>query len=118
MRGGWLDYRVELKFPENITIGNNSVISICTIGAKAKVSIGDDVTISKGATIETGALTRKGPSRHKAKPIKIGNRVWIAANAIVLGGSVIEDDCLIGAGAVFQGHLSKGSIYKVKDHGS
>ena len=117
MRGGWLDYRVELKFPENITIGNNSVISICTIGAKEKVSIGDDVTISKGAFIETGALTKKGPSRHKAKPIKIGNRVWIAANAIVLGGSVIEDDCFIGAGAVFQGHLSKGSIYSVKDHG-
>jgi acetyltransferase-like isoleucine patch superfamily enzyme len=110
-RGGCMDIRSQVKYPENIIVGNNCVMSLCTIGAQASVRIGDNVTISKGAVIETGSLTRTGVARHKALPIVIGDRVWIASNAIILGGSVIEDDCLIGAGAVFSGHLTKGSIY-------
>lgn len=110
-RGGCMDIRSQIKYPQNIIIGDNCVMSLCTIGAQASVSIGHNVTISKGAVIETGSLTRTGKVRHKALPIVIGDRVWIASNAIILGGSIIEDDCLIAAGAVFSGHLSKGSIY-------
>jgi acetyltransferase-like isoleucine patch superfamily enzyme len=110
MRGGWVDCRSEIKFPENITIGNDCVVSLCTIGAKAKIQIGSNVTISKGAVIETGSLTRQGQARHKALPIQIGNRAWIAAHAIVLGGSIIEEDCIVGAGVVFKGHLKQGEI--------
>jgi acetyltransferase-like isoleucine patch superfamily enzyme len=43
-------------------------------------------------------------------PIQIGNRAWIAAHAIVLGGSIIEEDCIVGAGVVFKGHLKQGEI--------
>lgn len=111
-RGGWIDPSSEIKFPENISIGNNCVFSQCTLGAKSRISIGSGVTISKGAVIETGSLTRNGEGRHKSAPISIGDRVWIATNVIILGGSTIEDDCLISAGSVFSGHLSKGSIYK------
>ena len=110
-RGGWLDPRSEIKYPKNISIGHDCVISMCTLGAKSQISLGDDVTISKGAVLETGSLTRKGAERHKSSPIKIGNRVWVCANAIVLGGSIIEDDCVIAAGAVFKGHLLAGTIY-------
>ena len=35
-----------------------------------------------------------------AKPIKIGNSVWIGAGAIVLPGVTIGDRVVIGAGAV------------------
>tara|TARA_B110000238_G_C16121699_1_gene437401 strand:+ start:481 stop:957 length:477 start_codon:yes stop_codon:yes gene_type:complete len=110
-RGGWLDPRSEIKYAKNISIGQRCVISVCTLGAKSQISLGDDVTISKGAVLETGSLTRKGTGRHKSSPIIIGNRVWISANAIVLGGAIIEDDCVIAAGAVFKGHLLAGTTY-------
>ena len=34
------------------------------------------------------------------KPIKIGNDVWIGANAVILDGVAIGDGAIIGAGAV------------------
>lgn len=35
-----------------------------------------------------------------ARPIKIGNDVWIGGNAIILGGVTIGDGSVVGAGAV------------------
>ena len=35
-----------------------------------------------------------------AKPVTIGNNVWLAANVTVCGGVTIGDGCVIGAGSV------------------
>ena len=35
-----------------------------------------------------------------AKPIKIGNNVWIGAGTVILGGAEIGDNSVIGAGSV------------------
>lgn len=35
-----------------------------------------------------------------AKPVTIGNDVWISANVTVCGGVTIGDGCVIGAGSV------------------
>lgn len=35
-----------------------------------------------------------------AKPITIGNNVWIGANSTILAGVVIGDNTVIGAGSV------------------
>lgn len=44
------------------------------------------------------------------RPVSIGKDSFIGAGAIVLPGSVIEDNCIIGAGAVIKGHIKSGSI--------
>jgi hypothetical protein len=36
----------------------------------------------------------------KSAPVKIGNRVWVGANVIILKGVEIGDDAVIGAGSV------------------
>lgn len=55
--------------------------------------IGKNVNIAQGVTI---GQTNRGP---KAGVPVIGERVWIGANAVVVGAVSIGDDCLIGPGA-------------------
>ena len=40
----------------------------------------------------------------------IGNRVWIGANTVILRGTVIGDDCVIGAGSVVKGNVPANSV--------
>ncbi|MDE6348466.1 MAG: sugar O-acetyltransferase, partial [Bacteroides sp.] len=45
-----------------------------------------------------------------ARPITIGNNVWIGAQVCVLPGVTIGDDCVIGAGSVVCKDISAGSL--------
>ena len=45
-----------------------------------------------------------------AKPITIGNNVWIGAGTTVLAGAVIGDDTVIGAGSVVKGEIPSGVV--------
>jgi acetyltransferase-like isoleucine patch superfamily enzyme len=42
---------------------------------------------------------------NSAEDVFIGDRVWIAENVLVLKGSVIDHDSVIGAGAVVEGNI-------------
>jgi acetyltransferase-like isoleucine patch superfamily enzyme len=43
--------------------------------------------------------------------IKIGNNVFIGYGAIILPGTIIEDNVIVGAGSIVRGLLEKDSIY-------
>lgn len=43
-------------------------------------------------------------------PTRIGDRVWIGENAVILAGSCIGDGCVIGANAVVKGMIEANSI--------
>lgn len=45
-----------------------------------------------------------------AKPIKIGNNVWIGGNVIVLLGVTIGDNVTIGAGSIVNKDIPSNSI--------
>jgi len=65
------------------------------------IEIGDNVYISPGVKIISANHNVCNYEQHdKAPPIKIGNNVWIGANAIILPGVEIADGCVIGAGEV------------------
>jgi len=72
------------------------------MGAMSPIKIGDYVRISRGVIIETAGLDLNSdlPYAHVSKPIVIGRGVWLATNAIVLGGVTIGDHAVIGAGVV------------------
>lgn len=56
--------------------------------------LGNNCNLSQGVTVG-----RKQRGREQGSP-KIGNRVYIGPNAIVIGGISIEDDVAVGAGTV------------------
>lgn len=44
-------------------------------------------------------------------PITIGNRVWMGANALVLGGVTVGDSTVIAAGAVVKEDVPSNLVY-------
>ena len=45
-----------------------------------------------------------------AKPITVGNNVWIGGNVVVVPGVTIGDNCVIGAGSVVTKDIPANSL--------
>jgi maltose O-acetyltransferase len=75
------------------------------------ISIGDDCVIAPNAVILVhDASMRIQVGYARIAPVEIGRRVFIGYNAIILPGSRIGDDCVIGAGAVVHGEIPPRSL--------
>jgi acetyltransferase-like isoleucine patch superfamily enzyme len=106
-------WTVEIKYGENITMGYHSCIGpYSCIGAMSPIKIGSYVRISRGVVIETAGLdlTKPTPYPHTSKSITIEDGVWIASNAIILGGLTIGANSIIGAGVVVSKNVAPNSI--------
>jgi len=70
----------------------------------APIEIGDDLQMGPAVQLYTAfhPLDRqtRAAGLEYAKPIRIGDGVWIGGGAIVLAGVTIGDGCVIGAGSV------------------
>lgn len=89
----------------NIHVGDNFFTNYnVTILDIARVDAGDNVMIGPGVLISTVGhpLSPKGRRMRlaQAKPVKIGNDVWIGGNAVILPGVKIGNNVVIAAGAV------------------
>ncbi len=82
------------------TFANFGLISLDV----ARVTIGDDVQIGPNVQLLTALHpVEAGPRREKweaARPIVIGDNVWLGGGVIVLPGVTIGDNTVVGAGAV------------------
>jgi serine O-acetyltransferase len=86
-------------------IHNSAVFSCCKIGSGTKFAYGSiAVVIHRRAVIGTSCMigscvTIGGKSGSKSVPV-IGNNVYIATGAKILGDITVGDNCVIGANAV------------------
>ena len=93
------DYGYNIEIGENFYANHNLVILDCN-----KVVFGDNVFIAPNC----GFYTAGHPLDHKtrssglefAKPITVGDDVWIGGNVVVLPGVTIGARSVIGAGSV------------------
>lgn len=44
-------------------------------------------------------------------PIQVGNNVFIGTRSVILPGTKIEDNVIIGAGSIVKGRLEEGGVY-------
>ena len=89
---------------ENILVGRNVFINQnCTMYDLGGIDIGDDVMIGPNVSIITSGHPIE-PSKRRdfviASPIRIGNNVWIAACATIIGGVSVGDNSVVAAGSV------------------
>jgi maltose O-acetyltransferase len=70
----------------------------------AAITIGDDVQIGPYVQLLTPTHSVEAEARRDkweaARPITIGDNVWLGGGAIVLPGVTIGDNAMVGAGAV------------------
>lgn len=75
------------------------------------ITIGDEAGFAPGAIVLAHDASMK---RHmgytRIARVVIGNRVFVGAGAIILPGSRIGDDSIVGAGAVVRGDVPPGSV--------
>lgn len=95
----WCDYGYNITVGDYFYSNHNLII---TDGAR--VTFGDNVFIAPNCCFTT-AEHAIDPEQRKAgveiaKPITVGNNVWIGAGSTILAGVTIGDNAVIGAGSV------------------
>lgn len=95
----YCDYGYNIEIGENFYTNHNVVILDCS-----KVTFGDNVFVAPNCGFYTAGHPLDAETRNKglenAKPITIGNNVWLGAGCSVLPGVTIGDNAVIGAGSV------------------
>ena len=89
----------------NIKLGNKVFMNYnCCILDVMEVRIGNNVMLAPNVQIYTATHPLEAKARNSgrefAKPISIGNDVWIGGGAIVCPGVTIGNGVVVGAGAV------------------
>lgn len=103
------DYGYNIEIGENFYSNHNLVILDAN-----KVEFGDNVFIAPNCVFYTAGHPLDYQTRNKgleyAKPIKVGNNVWIGGNVIVVPGVTIGDNVVIGAGSVVVKDIPSNSV--------
>jgi acetyltransferase-like isoleucine patch superfamily enzyme len=94
-----------------IRIGNGTYLNRnVEIVAAAAVTIGRNCKIARDVVIMDTDQHALPGEELVARPVVIGDRVWIGTRAIVLKGVSIGNDCVVGAGAIVTKSLPPGSV--------
>lgn len=89
----------------NIVLGEGVYLNAgCTILDTARVSIGDSSMLGPGVQIYCAEHHKDTAKRTAgleiAKPVEIGENVWIGGGAVILPGVTVGDGAIVGAGSV------------------
>lgn len=114
--GVWIESPFFCDYGPHITIGDQTFVNVnCVFLDSATIEIGANALIGPGVQLLTayhplaaseripaGWTPESGqsPYRTQARPIRIGDRTWLGAGALVMPGVTIGDGTTIGAGSV------------------
>lgn len=98
-------YGAEMREPYKIKIGRGSIIGDRAIlDGRNGLEIGENVNFSSNVSIWTEQHDHRDAffrcDTQKKTPVKIGNRVWIGPNTLILHSVEIGEGAVIAAGAV------------------
>ena len=103
------DYGYNIEIGENFYANHNLVILDAN-----KVKFGDNVFIAPNCGFYTAGHPTDYKTRNEgleyAKPITVGNNVWIGGNVCVLPGVTIGDNVVIGAGSIVNKDIPSNSV--------
>jgi maltose O-acetyltransferase len=104
-----------VDYGSNITIGARTFVNYnLTALDVAAITIGEDCQIGPGVQLLTPTHPLEpGPRRDKleaARPITIGDNVWLGGGVIVCPGVTIGDNSVVGAGAVVTKDIPAGVV--------
>lgn len=117
------DGRFVLNIDDGATVSIGNYVYFnegCMLSAKSGIEIGDHCQFGPGVKVFDNNhkfTAAEGVSgEHTSEPVRIGKNTWIGANAIILKGTQIGDNCVIGAGCTVSGIIPDGQIVKQKDN--
>lgn len=119
-----LGKRVRAHRRSKITVSNNGLLEIgsdtalnngVTITCMDKIVIGANVQIGPDTKIYDHDHDFRVPGgilaeKFKTFPVVIGDNTWIGCNVVILRGTTIGENCIVGAGSVLKGNYPSNSI--------
>lgn len=103
------------KLNGSISLGNYILISPGTsIRSAERIDIGDSTMIASDVVITDSdwhGLYDRTDYVATPKPVKIHKNVWIGERSIILKGTQIGENSIIGAGSVVHGDIPPNSVY-------
>ena len=121
----WIEPPFFVDYGAHTHIGDRTFVNVnCVFLDSAEIRIGADVLLAPAVQLLTATHPLKAservPSAEErgsrspyctyARPITIGDRVWLGAGAIVMPGVTIGDDVTIGAGSLVTTDIPSGSL--------
>ena len=102
-------------YGKHIRVGKRFFANFClTVLDEALVTFGDDCFVGPNVSIYTACHSTNPVERNTrqewAKPVMIGNNVWIGGSVTILAGVTIGDNCTIGAGSVVTRDIPANSV--------
>ncbi len=106
----WSDYRGGIELDDHVVIGPGCVLygaGTIRIGAYSHLGPGAKIMAQRG---DSNSRSRQSTSPgHVNEPVLIGRGVWIGAGAVILGDTVLGDDCTVAPNSVVAGHYDAGT---------
>lgn len=111
--------RVSCLLPSaEVIIGQNvEVNGINIVCRSTRVVVGNDVKIACGCTIldsdfhGVGLSERHLPMIEQDREVVVGDNVWIGLDVLILKGSRIGENTVVGAGSIVRGTLEANCVY-------
>lgn len=113
----FINRAVKIRIFNNSTlrIGNNSYINEgAKIYCREGIEIGAECAIAFDTLImdnDSHQIIVDGRQINQDKPIFIGNKVWVGGKSVILKGSKIENNVVVGAQSLVNGSLLSNYIY-------
>ena len=101
----YMEPTIRFDYGYNTHVGENFFANFdCTILDVCEVRFGDNCMLGPSVQIYTATHplhpVERNSGEEYAKPITIGNNVWIGGNAVINPGVRVGDNAIVAAGAV------------------
>lgn len=111
--------KIKVRSGAELIIGDNVKINYyCIFACQDKISIGEGTEFGPSVYLydhdhdyKKGLSANSNEECFKKAPIEIGKNCWIGTNTIILRGTKIGDNCVIGAGCVVKGEVPNNTVY-------
>jgi hypothetical protein len=99
-----------------VVVGPDSLLNGCWILAGSEVTLGARCLLSDCGITDSDFHHLDPLSRHlppdasTRRPVRLADNVWVGAHALVLKGTDIGEDSVVGAGSVVRGEVPRGVV--------
>lgn len=121
--GAFFEPNIRTEYGFNVRFGKNFYMNFdCQLLDVAPIEIGDNVMFGPHVTVATPmhpfvaeerAINTYEDGEHDweyARPVKIGNDVWVASSVTICGGVTIGDGSVLAAGSVVTRDIPSGVL--------
>ncbi len=110
--------KIKVRPGAELVIEDNVKINYyCIIACQERILIGEGTEFGPSVYLydhdhdyKNGLCSNSDEERFKTAAIEIGKNCWIGAQTVILRGTKLGDNCIVGAGSVLKGHYADNSV--------